>query len=263
MRIAECNSFNNQNFSGHLLKRHVDWFQNIVPKSAEDYFAALGMKAKFRGNQAIAGLNVYAAKIFQKLDLPLPNSVVLKKIHPSRKAIAESLFFPSKRKTDPLKHLAVIYNSSVFSRSLASVSKYMDGRKVYFGTNHFLNIPLHEFLHSSLYRKIEDKFGYWHTKWTDVILKKFSNIDISPFKREIDKKIGSCASDDALELHAVYWAKEICDSLNSDLVPKYNPFKNPKVKLSPLLREFIEKISEADYLGAKKVSARARLAQKA
>ena len=57
--------------------------------------------------------------------------------------------------------------------------------------------------------------------------------------KEIKNKIGKYATTDVFELHAVYWAKKICDSLGDDLRPKYNPFEMPEPQLSKNLRTLI------------------------
>ena len=48
------------------------------------------------------------------------------------------------------------------------------------------------------------------------------------------------------ELYANYWSREICNSLDENFIPKYNPFEEPKLNLTPELRKFIDAIAVAD-----------------
>ena len=249
------------NFSSHLLPKHISRFSHIDPSKAEKYFAVLGVDAKFYDNKFFAAINIMSVKIFKKLGLPLPQHIRMKYFKPQENCSACTVFSKDKKKHRIMKHLAVLYNKRFMSKRPLVYNERVNEMRRYLGNTHFLNITLHEYMHSVLYRKIYDALKYWHKKWDTVINKKFSNIDLSPFKKEIAQKLGGYAKTDAMELHAVYWTQEICKALNSNLTPKYNPFETPKIKLSPLLREFITKISNADYNGAKAVSRRARKLQ--
>ncbi|MCR4880368.1 MAG: hypothetical protein K6A44_00220 [bacterium] len=259
MNIDRVDFSTDKAFSGHVLPKHVKWFRKVDPCAIEDYFISRGIEANFSGKKLPAGLSFLAFDIVKRLGITEPAEFVVRKT--SKDSIAQSWFLRDK-KPHRFKHLAVQYDRRRYSSSLKTFDAYMRTRQYEFGSTHFLNVPMHEILHCDLFKKIGDMYAYWHTNWDKVILKKFSKIDISPFDAEIRKKIGSAGAIDAVELHAVYWAKEICMALNSNLVPKYNPFKNPKIKLSPLLRDFIERMTEADYKGAKAVSRKAKKLQK-
>lgn len=260
MNITANNAFcNNISFSGNISKECSAFFRRLKPEVIEDYFQRQGIHASFNGQKLPAGLSFLAARVARKLDIPLPSEFIVYKTFKS--AEAQSWFLRD-RKPHYARHISVEYDKSRFSSPISVYDRYMQTRRDDFGSTHVLNIPLHEIMHCELYRKIGDIFAYWHTKWDKVIMKKFSKINIKPFKAEIKEKIGSAVKNDALELHAVYWAKEICMSLNSDMMPTYNPFVTPKIELSPLLREFISKLSAGDYNGAVKVSKKAQKLQK-
>lgn len=260
MEIKALSSFNNQSFlGGKLLKKHVRMFDRVNTEAIEEMFRKKGISANFKGRKLLAGLSLYACEVARRLKLFLPPEFGIRKT--PKDAIAQSWFLRD-RKPHRFAHRAVQYGTDRAYSSLKMLHLFMKRRQDDFGTTHFLNTPLHEIMHSHIYKLIEEKYPYWHCNWDKVIEKKFSKIDISPFADEINNKIATYASKDALELHATYWAKEICMALNSDLIPKYNPFKSPKMKLSPLLREFIDKISQADYNGAKAVSRKAKKLQK-
>ena len=258
MNINKVNTHNERSFSGHLLPKHAVWFRKINPAAIEDYFSDLGVEAHFKGQRVPAGLSLLASLVAKKLGIPIPSAFFVRTA--PKNTVAQSWFLRD-RKPHPFKHLSVQYGRDVLSRSIKSFNQMMDSGKYFYGTTHFLNIPLHEIMHCNLFKKIGDKYAYWHTNWDKVIDNKFSKIDLTPFSSEIKKRIGEYGATDAIELHAVYWAKEICMSLNSNLKPKYNPFETPKIKLSPLLREFITKLSDADYSGAVAVSKKAKKLQ--
>lgn len=260
MRTNALNSGNNQSFtSKYLLQRHVIWLKNINTNDIEDTFRNIGIRADFRGKKLPAGLSYLAVRIAKKLNISLPAEFLIRKT--PNDTIAQSWFFRDRRPHRCL-NLAVQYSKSSDLTSIKRYDAYVHKKPYLFGSTHFLNIPLHEILHCDLYKKIGERYAYWHHNWDKVIDNKFSKIDMSPFIEEIKKKIGTYAAKDVFELHATYWAKEICRSLDSNLTPKYDPFKTPKIELSPLLREFIDKITTADYNGAKAVSRKAKKLQK-
>ncbi len=260
MKICPLNTNQSDNFGGkHLSPRHIKFFKTIRTERIEDELKSKGIKASFKGKRVIAGLSYFTLKLADALGLSLPAEFGIRKT--PKTAIAQS-WFNKDRKPHVFLNLAVQYGRGGMFSSLKRLERYMYSEKHRFGTSHFMNIPLHEAMHCDLFKKIQDKYGYWHLKWDKVLLKKFSKIDISPFRSEIAKKIGAYANEDAVELHAVYWAKEICRSLNSNFELRYNPFECPNIKLSPLLREFIDKITAADYNGAVAVSKQAKKLQK-
>ena len=242
-----------------LLPRYKKLFEKINPEQIETDFMLIGIPASFEGNKLLAGISYYAFSIAKKLHLRLPAEFGIRKT--PQNSIAQS-WFNRDKKEHVFRHLGVQYGRNRVFSTVGRLAAHMRGEADTLGTSHIMNIPLHEILHCDLFDKIGKKYSYWHMKWDNVINKKFSKIDISPFEAEINDKIGTYGTTDALELHAVYWAKEICRALNSNFGLKYNPFETPKIKLSSLLREFIDKITQADYKGAVAVSKQAKKLQK-
>jgi len=245
---------NNINFSGCMLPRHVDFIRHINPSETEAKLKKLHIDANFKDNKLVAGLFLYATQVIKKLHCTTPRQIL---VHTFKKRSDAALIaYPHQKTTyggEKVKKFSVGVSKKYYDvgpkryNTLTSYGKYEHG------TTHFLALPIHEFMHTVLFKKLNKLARKKHMCLADLI-NQLDTISLKPFKKEIREKIGSYGTTDACELHAVYWAKEICKSLNGNLSPKYNPFKFPQIKLSKKLRLLIDKISKGDIKGAQKIA---------
>lgn len=258
MNISLNKTNTQQSFSGGLTLRHKLKASHINIKSIEDKLANKGVMTDFNNNKFFAFMADNVIAICEKLNLKLPPKITLFDFPVTDKALGYTyLYNMTENNGKKMQRFACSFNNNLFKESPDYIDEFCNYRVDNHGSSHFLNIPIHEFLHSDFFRKIQNQTRTNNLSFSECISKN-NNISLEPFKNEIASKIGTYATTDVFELHSVYWAKEICDSLDKNLSPQYNPLKEPKTQLSDKLREFIDAINNIDFKKADDISWKAR-----
>lgn len=237
----------NLNFSGGLSLAHRLKASAIRIPKLEQKLLDKNIICDLDNNRFFGFIIDKTIDIFEKYNLPLPPQIKLYNFGPeNEKILGTCNIYNVIDKDQKLQRFACAFNNELFSKSPVFINDFCDFRELDHGSTHFLNIIVHEFLHSAFFKQIQNKYRTKNLQLGDII-KENNKISLDKFKSEISEKIGFYAKKDIFELHAVYWAKEICDSLDKKLIPKYNPFETPKTILSPKLKSFIDAISIADF----------------
>jgi len=243
----------NINFNGGLNAQHIRFIRDLNPSEA-----ALRLKQKFNidadfaDSKVVAGLCTKAVDVFDSLNQKLPTGFRVFEFKNMGEGMPNEMTTAYTAFSDCwTKMLGVInFNTSFWGKNtndLMSFDLYCNSLKENFATDHILQIIFHEFMHSNLFQTLNGKIN----SSTIADLKK---INFMNFWDEISSKAGYYALDNPLEFQANYWAREVCDSLDENWQPKYNPFKNPQIKLSPNLRKFLTAVENADTSKARKIA---------
>ena len=256
MRIS--NNYNRFNsFKGAMTTQLAQIIKKARPAQIESKLSQDAILSRFSGQKVVAGLSEKTVELFKSLKKFLPPQIETFSFGDD--ASLANCFLINTRTPQgvPVRRLAVGFNLDKMNLSPEAWDKYCDGRVVLHGTNHILNPFCHEFIHSDYFKRIINKIkagAIPEAKTFDEFLDKSDSIPMDRFIYEIITKIGKYGAKEPSELHSVYWARELCDSLDERLVPKYNPFENPKIELSQDLRKFITLIDNGEIDKAKKLA---------
>ena len=236
------NHKNNFSFGAGLNPSHLEFIKNIAPKEiAYKLNTQNNIACHFGHNKLAAALVDKTTDICKKLNMRLPSRVSIYNFGIFKRSIVACTI--SDDLYGFIKNSTVELNEKYFKCSTNAYDKFCDKHAKKWGTPHILSVPIHEYIHVNHQKNLFNR--QIHT------LKK---IKLSRFKNEIGDKIGTYAKKNPMELYATYWTKEICDSLDDAWLPKYNPFKEPKIKLSRELRLFLNAIEKGHTSIARKLA---------
>lgn len=217
-------SFNNKiSYGAGVYSAQRKFINNLNVADFEKKLAEqTGVKCDFHDNRVIAGLTGKTIKICQKLGITLPESVEARKFNfKDRNTVGLAVCRQ--------KHIE--FNTKFF-KSLEKTEKFQESRFELNRNKHILSTFLHEFLHVHHYNVLQAAKDFPLHKYLEYyFFKRFEN--------EIREKVGYNATINPIELYATFWSKEICDSLDKNWMPKYNPFHTPKTQLSPQALKFV------------------------
>lgn len=236
------NKQHTQLFSGGLTFSHKLKVKRLNLRAIEDKLANKGVLTDFNNNKFFAFMVDNAISICEKLDLKLPPKITLYDFTQNDKALGYTYLYNMTEQGRRMQRFGCDFNNNVFKESPDFIDEFCNFRLGNHGSNHFLNIIFHECIHSDFFKRIQHKYNKSGQSVGDIV-NTYKKIDLTPFKEEIENKIGKYATTDIFELHAVYWAKKICDSLGEDLHPKYNPFNTKESQLSQNLKTLIHLFS--------------------
>lgn len=223
-------------FQGGLTPKHIEFINKIDPrKAATNLQAQDGIVCDFANNKIVAGLTDRTVDIFKALNLKLPPKVSVVPFSDSRVA-GNCCFAPPNSST---KTGSVAFSKQFYAAPLDVIDFYNEAIHYTHGSNHILNNFVHEFVHSDHFQKLESQ----------IDLREFLSIELAKYIKfwpEIIDKVGYYGTNNPCELYATYWTKEICDSLDENWQPRYNPFEQPKIKLSKNLRKFLSAVAKGD-----------------
>jgi len=241
MKITPVQHSNNA-FNGGLNQAQKAFVDKIIPrKTAQTLHDNYDIMCAFGHNKIVAALADKTSKIADKLNMTHPNRISVYDFGIFKRSIVGTATWYSQYGFSLGVNIEL--NKKFFNCSIDKFNEFADKLEKKCGTSHVLCVFVHEFLHAHHQNKMDGE-----------TLKALIKIKMPKFEKEIKEKIAPYAKKNPIELYATYWAKEICNSLDENWLPKYNPFEKPQVSLSPELREFINAVGDTDVELAKKIA---------
>ena len=251
------NNRQNINFKAGLTPQHIDFIKNLnVEKVTSDLQKNHGIFCRFSNNTLTAGLTSKTVDIFEKLGCQTPKQVRVFDFLSSDVAVPENvrnaIGYVTFSDKDTSKCRRVNLNKLFFDfaeQKLAFLDVYFKYFQAHSGTDHVLQPIIHEFIHVNHYLRVKDSMPV-----RDI--KKMTDLKFINLWEEVTDKFGYYSTENPFELYANYWTKEICESLDENWLPKYNPFETPKIKISKKLKKFIAAVEQLDFKSANKAASR-------
>lgn len=266
-------------FGSGMSPRTVKYLLGVNVRGIEDKLTfAKGVQVNFSENKLLAGLVNLASRVCEELNINLPPQINVVKFTADKtrikslpKAKAVGLTYrcePRILDTGVTRKFGVEFNDDYF-RGIPEIYDVMcNHNQKLVGNTHFLNYIIHEFLHSDFFARTNSSMIHYvyNKRGLNRFMEHYtpkpsfsSDIfyithNLEPFRREVETVIAPYAMTNPLELQATYWAKEVCQSLDGNLRPRYNPFETPAIQLSPLLRSFITYYNNGDMKTARDIS---------
>jgi len=246
--VAQSFYLNNKiNFSSGLTETQTQYIKNLdvveIEKIIKEKYNA---KCDFAKSPAVAGFSKKTFDIFHLLDRKQPPSIrtfdfpvaLDGDMLPGNRTSAYVIWADKNSKLTGRVNFNKKYLG--FSRDCMDIyNKYCDAFAPKFANSHILQLFTHEFIHADHFLNLQNKVN-------SETINEIKKINYYRFANEILEKAGYYAMNSPFELYANYWSREICNSLDENFVPKYNPFEEPKLNLTPELRKFIDAIAVAD-----------------
>lgn len=209
--------------------------KNLNPdKIARDMANRFNIGTDFGNNQIVAAFSALTANIFHKLGFALPSNVILKDLSGTRYSNALGICCTNASDYDllhkfgtnfPLK--TVIINSC---QNWFSIQDYMMYAKRinHTSTGHFLDVFIHEFMHSAHLSNLQKRYGKNGSSVMREFQKDFTNKDTIAM---IKKETSDYGSTKPCEMIAEEMTELVVDSLNpKTLLPNEMIFRINKLK---------------------------------